>query len=396
MSTLQKLMDDCDPSTEENKRLREELRLLMSCAVANAKLGERAITDSLTAQPSKENLFLPVTNIIESMSETHAITTEDTAAITHRVKQSLKRFYDPNDEAILNGFASLLTDALTGLMGEGRGIEAQQEVHLVGIEGLGFIRLDFAIWMQNLDTIGIRAKCQHAVSVVAVKSAIDVSKIQLSTFLVLYGRVLDQSYDHDEKKAIEKIAQAKQVFIELGGILPQAPTQTQTASLPGSDSGIGLTLYKALPSANNMRVRRKAPIKRAKFRGGKIRSSVQEGHGVPHSADIMAKYITLEKDNSMINSAEGKQLVEITVGSGIPTKHKPAQITLVEKMPSILYDLGIISPPPESSIKHVQIKGVGRTQSERFKGASVKVGTTGYPFLIKESDMFGKITVKGF
>lgn len=224
MATLQKRIDEIDPSTREDEIIKEQLETLMKCAEANALLGEQAIVkeleESSTATPS--NLGLPISRIIARTKQIRVVTTESSTIIVEKVREGINQLISLDDDAILGGIAGLVSTSIIGLMGQGMGVEAKQEVHIPVLDGIGIVRLDFAIWVRNTKAVGIREKCKHAISVVAIKSAVDIRKIDLNTFLVLYKDVLDKSYGNNNRRINALLNSSKKMFITMAFHTPLA------------------------------------------------------------------------------------------------------------------------------------------------------------------------------
>lgn len=91
-------------------------------------------------------------------------------------------------------------------------------MYVVVSEYPAIVRYDFAFWNRTIESKGIMEKIENSLACVAVKSAVDISKIAFNDFLSLYGPILKKAFGDDEQeiKALLNEA-AKEIYSMLQG-----------------------------------------------------------------------------------------------------------------------------------------------------------------------------------
>ncbi len=212
MSTIRDAVNACDPSKETELIIKEQLETLSQLANAQNNIDSAAIEMALKDGKINDDLTVPITKVLGKYNETHVVTTQKADVIVNRLSGSIKSFFNPSAEGILTGVAGILGTALDALMGAGQGMEAKKSMYSVVVEYPAIIRFDFAMWVRNTRATGIMERCKNAVSIVAYKSAVDITKLDFATFLAIYSPVLNKAFGSDQTKIKELIAEAKDVY----------------------------------------------------------------------------------------------------------------------------------------------------------------------------------------
>lgn len=217
MAKLRSVIDSCDASKEMEQVIKEQLETLMQLADKNADLAVANIEARLKdGKTSDSNLEVPISVVLQKTRETRAVTTESNSDIIKKISDSISKFFTPGKEEILRGVAGILSDTFDALMGAGEGLELKQDLYIVAVEYPAVVRMDFSAWVRNTRASGIREKCKSAISVVAYKSAVNVSKLDFATFVTIYSSLLSRCFGGDLKNVDELLDTAKKIYTDLG------------------------------------------------------------------------------------------------------------------------------------------------------------------------------------
>ncbi len=211
MAFIKKIIDDFDGTDEAMQNAREALQGLSALAQAKADLLLEDIEKSIRTAGSDENRTIPIAAIIGKKVETRAFVSTDAQHLTKIVEESLSGFISGTQEGVLGGISKLIGGALTALLGESTGSENSAKYYYIATEGVYAIRLDIAAWSRSINATQIKQKAEKVTCVVAVKSAVDLSKIDFSTFVVLYAVQLQKS-EMSEKDLKAAILYAREVY----------------------------------------------------------------------------------------------------------------------------------------------------------------------------------------
>lgn len=216
MSFIRDAINSCDVSNQMEAIIKEQLETLMQLADKNADIASARIEASLKDGKINDDLYVPISKVIKSYREAHAVTTEGNADIIKKASDSISKFLNPGAQEILDGIGGILTTAFDALMGSGEGMELSQDTYVVAVEYPAVIRLDFSIWVRNTRAEGIRKKCKSAIGVVAYKSAVDIHKLDFATFVSIYASLLSQSFGSNVKNVDEMLDAAENIYKRLG------------------------------------------------------------------------------------------------------------------------------------------------------------------------------------
>jgi hypothetical protein len=212
MSLIRDVINKCDSSNETEQIIKEQLETLAQLADAQNDIDSKAIEISLKDGKINDDLKIPITKVIGQQKETHVVTKEGPADIVDKISDSISKFFNPSAENILTGIAGILGTALNTLMGAGEGMEAKKSQYMVVVEYPAIIRFDFAMWVRNTRASGLMSHCKSALSVVAYKSAVDITKLDFATFLAIYAPILNKAFGSDQTQIKKLIEESKEVY----------------------------------------------------------------------------------------------------------------------------------------------------------------------------------------
>lgn len=216
MGAIKSFIDGLDSSKPEYNEQKELIEALAQLADAKADSFALQIEKYIAEADSEYNKSLPVESWIDTTKETHAIST-DSVEIVKQVTDGIKKFVKPSsndqDKAtnIIDGVGDLLGTAVEAFLGTGSASDDKLERMVVYLSGFGVERLDFKVWKREITGSGIKTKVSKVTAFVGVRSAVDLSKIKLNTFLILYGKQL-AAMGYDETKLEEAIDAAKRIL----------------------------------------------------------------------------------------------------------------------------------------------------------------------------------------
>ena len=216
MGTLKNIVDTVDKSQEVTTEIQEALKTLMELSEMHmsnyydallADLKEGKIGDA------SQQLRVPITYMLKEYKEVRA-TTKDTATnLFSKILETIGGMVDDKStDGILNGIGSIVQDALNTILGAGAGMETSAECYAVTVDYPAIVRYDFSFWGRVVEAQSIRDHCEAAIACVAVKSAVDVTKLAFNDFLGLMAPVLNRGFDSDQRKILEMIQKARDVY----------------------------------------------------------------------------------------------------------------------------------------------------------------------------------------
>lgn len=216
MGAIKDFINGLDSSKAEYNEQKELIEALAQLANAKADTFALEIEKSIAEADSNFNKSLPVESWIDTTKETHAISS-DTVDIVKKLTDGIKKFVKPSnseqDKAtnIIDGVGEMLGTAVEAFLGAGSASDDKLERMVVYLSGFGVERLDFKVWKREITGSGIKTKVSKVTAFVAVRSAVDLGKIKLNTFLILYGRQL-RAMGYDDTKLEAAIDTAKRLL----------------------------------------------------------------------------------------------------------------------------------------------------------------------------------------
>lgn len=242
-----KSFDQADAKLAEQK---EAVRALEELGKAKAEIFIRDINSSLlSAGGDKSNQTVPITFVVASKKEVRAFSSSEVSNVGGVVSGALTSFLSGKKENILNGVGNLINDALTVFLGEGNASSDSIDMYCVATDGLSPVRIDLKSWYYSASAESITKTMEKIIVVVATKSVIDVTRIDLSTFLYLYQGQFDVNTmtGAELKLAIEEAADIYNTFVERS-IESKKISQTRANTPEADKEKYAKTVGKVTPS----------------------------------------------------------------------------------------------------------------------------------------------------
>ncbi|MGB5025061.1 MAG: hypothetical protein WBO44_06915 [Saprospiraceae bacterium] len=217
MAFIRDVIKSFDASDELGKVQREAVEALAELGLSKAKNFELEITEKLQNAGSGSNLTIPVTAVIRSLSDVRAYSASSAQYIGETVKKALKSFIKGTSEDIIGGVGEIMSGVISVFLGESAASSGEVSEYYVTTEGLSIVRIDMKAWYLNVSSKSIFEKMERVTAVVAVKSVVDLKKLDFATFLNLYQDMLNQTKLTTEqiKLALE---QAKLIYKDFNEI----------------------------------------------------------------------------------------------------------------------------------------------------------------------------------
>lgn len=190
MGAIKGLIDGFDQSAPATAEQQELIQRLADLAQAKAAYFESELKNSLQNAGQGDNHTIPIEAVLNSTTQTHAYSSSKVDKIGDTVTSALKSFCGGSSGSVIDGVGQLLTGALTTFLGEGDSEDGQTREYYVLVENLAVVRVDVLAWYRTVHASSIRTHAEKVSAFVAVKSAVDLSKIGFNSFLAIYGNQL--------------------------------------------------------------------------------------------------------------------------------------------------------------------------------------------------------------
>ena len=217
MSIVRDAIKSFDQADTKFAEQQEAVKALAELGMAKAEIFIRDIKESLTtAGDEKSNKTVPITFMVGSKKEVRAFSSSEAGNIGKVVANSLTAFLSGDKNTIISGIGNLASSALNIFLGEGSASSDTIEMYYVATDGLSPVRVDMKAWYQSVTAKSITTKMERIVTVVATKAVIDVTRIDLGTFLYLYQGQFNASEMTMEQlsTAIDAAADVYNKFVE--------------------------------------------------------------------------------------------------------------------------------------------------------------------------------------
>lgn len=206
---------------------KETLNLLFQLATAQGEKFERTISESIRTAGTSENAKLPIESVIATEREIYVMDSVDSSKIKETVKSIVGVIAKDSNEdtasseskagakpgakegAKKDSIADMVGNVVSGLLGASSGSNSERTKYLVYTENMCVMRLDVHVWIWEIEASSLLRKSMQRIVVLSLfKSAVDVSKLKLNTFLSLYGNQLSA------QNASAQLEDAKKVFVQ--------------------------------------------------------------------------------------------------------------------------------------------------------------------------------------
>jgi len=186
MGRIRDTIENLDGQEALLENTNELISTLAELAEMKAKLLEAEIAEDL--KPGNE-LFerMPITHIIRSQSYCHAYTSSQlTDTFETTISKSVNSFIAGGAENIIKGITSLVSTGLNAFLGDSKGSDDTYKDYAACLIGESLIRIDLRGYNRKVIVSGLEKKISNIVVVVGTKSAIDIKKMDPSSFLVMF------------------------------------------------------------------------------------------------------------------------------------------------------------------------------------------------------------------
>jgi len=211
MAAIGNIIKQFDGSDELAQTQREVIESLSQLGDAKAEFFDLSLREDLRSAGQATNPTVPISSIVTSTRQVRAFTSTSAGHIAAEIKAALGAFIKGSPEGVLDGIGQLMTSALTVFLGDASASTGTIYEYYVLTEGLSVVRLDLKAWYLNVTAKSIYEKMERVSAFVAIKSVVDLTKIDFSTFLYLYQQQLFNGKvpEPDLQKAL---AVAKEIY----------------------------------------------------------------------------------------------------------------------------------------------------------------------------------------
>lgn len=246
MAKLRQIIQGVDPSTEKEEIVKEALSILISLAEEKVKgFIEEIKTDLLDGKLQGNSLKVPITRVIGQYEEYRAFVGENTDKDTvfKNIVEGFGNMFSGNSN-IVTGISNILDSAFKAIMGTAAGEESTKKIYFVVSEYPAIVRYDFALWNRTISSKGIQSHMKNALCVAAVKSSVDLTKLQFNDFLSLYSPILRDAFGDDKKAILNMINESKNIYNLLKDDTPvlQANDLLQSGSNPSDEKMLNFVM----------------------------------------------------------------------------------------------------------------------------------------------------------
>jgi len=211
MSVVKDVINSFDSSDELAQVQKEAVEALAALGNSKAEVFKMEIQESLMSAGNGTNLTVPVSAVLRSLVDVRAYSSTESGHIGDVVKNALSSFIKGTSESIIDGLGSLISETLSVFLGSASASTGTIEEYYVATEGLSIVRVDMKAWYLNVSSSSIKQKMERITAVVAVKSVVDLAKIDFSTFLNLYQQQLLES-GMDRQQLKDALQEAKDIY----------------------------------------------------------------------------------------------------------------------------------------------------------------------------------------
>ncbi|WP_294226483.1 hypothetical protein [uncultured Chryseobacterium sp.] len=192
------------------KEQNAHLDSLSEMANIKVNLFKEIITDQLINAGTGTDKTVPITQIQDFISETHAYTSQNADKIAGAVENAINGIINGGKENINNAISGLVTAAITGLFGSQESSDMTFDKYYVAVEGISIIRLDLMGWKRAITASSLSERVEQVSAFVMAKSTVDIMKTDFNTFLDLYQNLVLS--ENPDAKTKDIITDAKQIF----------------------------------------------------------------------------------------------------------------------------------------------------------------------------------------
>lgn len=210
MGAIRALINSADDSDNLVKEQNSHLDTLAALAQTKVDLYVEQITERVINAGQGTDKTIPITQIQDFISETHAYLSSNADKISDTVSGAIKGFVQGGKDNITNGVCSLLTGAVTALFGSTESNDMEFKKYYVVLEGISLVRLDVMGWKRAISASSLTTKVEQVSAFVVCKSTVDIKKTDFNTFLDLYQEIIKA--ENPDAKTADIISNAKTLY----------------------------------------------------------------------------------------------------------------------------------------------------------------------------------------
>lgn len=212
MGVIKDVVKKADQTQGVTAEVKDALNLLYELSKQKADLYEERIARDLRNAGTTENPTVPITVKLGSHQEIRATTSSTPDKdITDGINKALKDVLTGSKDGIIDGLTSLINTGLKAILGVGEGEEREEHTYFIATEGLSIIRLDLIYWCRRVTAKSITTYAEKSVVCTAVKSSVDVNKIDFNAFLAAYQAQLVRCH-FSESQLEDELKNARRIY----------------------------------------------------------------------------------------------------------------------------------------------------------------------------------------
>lgn len=206
MEDIRGIINKLDKSKEISDETKELMETLYLLAEQKANIFLMEMADSINKEDGKK---LPVTALIDEEKLISVYVKEDVENLEEIIDNLLGIFIKHNKEKLVERIKKTLITVLKSFFGSSIAKSDSMEKYYVLIDGYSAIRIDIKTWFRSVESTSLTEYCEKILCVAAIKSVVDLSKIDISTFMYFYqdqlmnmgikGQDLEQEMDNIRK-----------------------------------------------------------------------------------------------------------------------------------------------------------------------------------------------------
>ncbi|MDE6025023.1 MAG: hypothetical protein K2G45_06195 [Lachnospiraceae bacterium] len=217
MSVVRDIIAKADSTPGMTAEIKETLNLLYELSKQKADSFENQIMTSLRTAGTVENQTVPTKFKIGSHQEIR-VTTQNTpnGDIIKGIGGALKTILTGTKDNVIDGLTDLINSSLTVILGAEEGKERMEHSYYIATDGMSIVRLDLMCWSRHISAAGIKKYAEKSLVCTAVKSSVDLEKLDFNTFLSAYNAQLVRCKFKDEQ-LLEELQNARKIYDYLCG-----------------------------------------------------------------------------------------------------------------------------------------------------------------------------------
>jgi hypothetical protein len=216
MGMLRSAIQQASADKQVTEETKETLALLMNMATQKMENWSIKLTDDLKSgkRNTLDDIYIPISKVVGQVKQTRAVTKTSMSSIVSETASTLGDMIG-GQTPILTGVGKIIEGALNDIMGEGQGQEKEVSTYAVVAEEEAIVRYDTAFWGRNISSKSLMEHMESVFACVAIRSSVDCSKMDYSTFLAVVTPALRGAYSDADRK--QKLQEAKTTFQACGG-----------------------------------------------------------------------------------------------------------------------------------------------------------------------------------